>query len=385
MDEIAASLLGLIRSGAATSQAQLVRSTGLARATVARRLDALQSSGLVRADAYVRGTGGRPADRLVIDGARKFLLGADVGGSHTRVAIADLLGTLIEVTDHDIDVNDGPDAVLGTVQAAFLELLERQSATPARVAGIAVGIPGPIEQSTGRVVSPPTMRGWDGIDVPAAFTERFDAPIVVDKDANIIAIGEYAHVPPAVRDVLLLKVGMGIGAGIIANGEILRGGQGAAGDLGHLPRPGGERCRCGQFGCAEATAGGWAIARVLERDGGMAVATSADIDALARDGHPLVLDLLRRAGHRLGDVLADAVGMLNPTLVIVGGNLAPASPALLDAIRERVAERSHPLATKNLRIELGALGAEAGLTGAVKLAGDAAFAWPHTAALLHNV
>ncbi len=374
MDDITATLLGLIRSGEAASRAQLVRATGLARATVAHRLDLLLAAGLVRVDALVRDTGGRPADRLVLNESRGWLLGADVGGTHIRTAVMDLQGAILDVRDHELDVDEGPERVLGLVRNDFVELLEARSANPVDAFGIAIGLPGPVEQSTGRVVSPPTMRGWDGAAVPDFFAELFAAPVVVDKDANIMAIGEHSALAQPVDDVLLLKVGMGIGAGIIANGRILRGMQGAAGDLGHLPRKGGAPCRCGQEGCAEATAGGWAIVRELHAAGRRDAVSSADLVALAQARDPLVLELLRSAGHRLGDVLADAVGVLNPGLVIVAGNLAPASDDLIAGIRERVYESSHPLATKNLSVELGLLGPDAGLTGAAVLAGDAAFA-----------
>lgn len=373
MDEITATLLALIRSENAESRSQLVQASGFARATVASRLDTLLASGLVVVDELVRDTGGRPASRLALNARRGVLLGADIGGSHIRVAVLDLRGGIIEARDHEFDVNEGPDAVLGLVAGEFDQLRAAHGFSRADVFGIAVGLPGPIEQSSGRVVSPPTMRGWDGVDVRAYFAARFAAPVAVDKDANIMALGEYHALGEPVADMVLLKVGMGIGAGIIANGDILRGGQGAAGDLGHLPRRGGAPCRCGQEGCAEATAGGWAIAHALREAGFAGVVSSQDIQDLAQARDPVVLELLRRAGLRLGEVLSDAIGVLNPSVVIVGGNLAPVSEELLAAIRENVYERSHPLATKSLRIELGALGPDAGLIGAGRLAADVAF------------
>jgi predicted NBD/HSP70 family sugar kinase len=226
------------------------------------------------------------------------------------------------------------------------------------------------------------MHGWEGFRIGDEMESRTGAPVSVEKDANLLALGEYDALVHGEQDVIVLKVGMGVGAGIISHGSLLRGDQGAAGDLGHLPRHGGPSCRCGQEGCAEATAGGWAIARELARDG-IRVRTSQDIVQLARRRHPLVLDLLRAAGLRLGEVLADAVGILNPALIVVGGNLASSSDIMLAAIRERVYEDAHPLATRSLRIELGALGDRAGLLGAGRLAADTAFAGPRVAALVN--
>jgi predicted NBD/HSP70 family sugar kinase len=377
MDKGAQELLGLIRSGQAVSRGQLVKVSGLARATVATRLDQLIDSGLIVGHAQVRDTGGRPAERLSINPDRGVLLVVDMGGSHTRVGIADLAGRLLGSRDHFVDVNEGPERLFEIVERDFDEMLGTLGRSAESVFGIGIGIPGPVEHETGRIVSPPTMRGWDGYVVPDRFREKFAAPVAVDKDANIMALGEYRALDSDARDVLVLKVGMGIGAGIIANGRIVRGGQGAAGDLGHLPRRNGVLCRCGQVGCVEATAGGWAIASSLRDAGYSGVRTSDDILELSRAGNPDAVDQLRQAGQRLGEVTADAVGLLNPTLVIVGGNLASSSDALLAGIRERIYERSHPLATKNLRIVTSVLGRNAGLVGAAILAADTAFQVPN--------
>ncbi|HML50514.1 MAG TPA: ROK family transcriptional regulator [Propionicimonas sp.] len=373
MDDVAVRLLELIRSGQAVSRAQLVQESGFARGTVSSHLDRLIDVGLVASDAFVRDTGGRPAERLIINPNRGILLGADIGGSHTRVGIMDLGGEILQIRDHDLDVNQGPEAVLGLVYDEFEALLAAHSRAADDVMGIAIGIPGPVEHTTGTVVQPPTMSGWDGFVVPRFSRTRFAAPVAVDKDANLLALGEYRALEGAVRDVLVLKVGMGIGAGIIANGQIVRGGQGAAGDLGHLPRRGGAPCRCGQEGCAEATAGGWAIARALREAGVADVHTSQAVIDLADQKEPMVLDLLRSAGDRLGEILADVVGFLNPSRVIIAGNLASSSEVLLAGIRRRVYEDSHPLATKSLVISTAQLGNIGGLAGAAQLAGDVAF------------
>ncbi|MFV0252165.1 MAG: ROK family protein [Beutenbergiaceae bacterium] len=383
MDEMTAVLLGLIRSGHASSRADLVRESGYARVTVTRRLEKLLTSGLVAEVGSVQEARGRPTIQLGLNADRGALLGADIGGSHARVAVLNLAGQILQVVDRDIDINAGPDAILGMVADQFTRLLQERQLTGADAWGIGIGLPGPVEQATGQVVSPPTMRGWDGADIPRFFASRFDAPVAVDKDANIMALGEFHALAEPVRDMLMLKIGMGIGAGIIAHGRILRGGQGAAGDLGHLPRPGGARCRCGQEGCAEATAGGWALAHELRARGFTQVHSSQDVLTLAQTREAAVLDLLGHAGRRLGEVLADAIGVLNPSLVIVAGNLAPAGEELIGAIRERIYELSHPLATKKLQIRLGALGADAGLLGAGRIAADAAFSGERVAALVN--
>ena len=382
MDTTTGRLLELIRSGHAVSRAQLVQHTGLARATVTSRLERLRNAQLVVRDDVVRDTGGRPAERLVVNPGRGYLLGADIGGSHARIGLLDLNGRALDVSDHVVDIDSGPERVLEVVYQAFQAILTAHGVSTDQVFGLALGVPGPVDQRTGRVAGAPTMSGWDGFDITGYFVDRVGAPVAIEKDANIMALGEYKALGDTDPHLIVLKVGMGVGAGIIYRGRIFRGSQGAAGDLGHLPRRGGPPCRCGQEGCAEATAGGWAIAQQLRERGVAEVTSSSEIVELAQARNPVVLDLLRQAGNRLGEVLAEAVGILNPSMVIVGGNLATSSDVLLAGIRERVYEDSHPLATRNLRIELGRLGDDAGLAGAGQLAADVAFRGPRVAQLL---
>lgn len=366
-------LLALLRHGRALTRAQIVEESHLARATVAHRLDQLTRAGFVTAASDALVTRGRPAERLRLDPSRGCLLAVDLGSSHVRVGLADLDGTVLSTHDEDIDVDAGPDVVLPRIEQLLQELLADDSP---ELLGIGVGVPGPVEQSTGRLVSPPTMDGWDGIDVAARLGEHLTAPVAVDKDANIIALGVHRELrgqgDDEADDMLVVKVGMGIGAGIISRGEILRGARGAAGDLGHIPRETGPICRCGQTGCAEASSGGWALVRRLRETGRSEVRSSADLVALAHAGDAEVLALLDAAGQRIGDAVVEAVGVLNPAVVVVGGNLAEAGDVLVGRIRERVTERSHPLAARDLRIIDSPLGADAGLRGAAELAADAA-------------
>ncbi|WP_161958577.1 ROK family transcriptional regulator [Ornithinimicrobium cavernae] len=365
-------LLELLRDDTSLTRAQIVARSGLSRVTVTQRLNALVEAGYVVVQPSTARTGGRPAEVLALNPHRGRLLAADVGSSHARLGLADLTGKVVDHLDLDLNVDDGPDPVLSTLDEAFSQLLAQSNVEPATVLGVGVGMPGPVEYSTGRLVSPPTMNGWDGVDVRAHFARSFGAPVQVDKDANIIALGVQRVLDPPVEDVLVVKVGMGIGCGIISRGAILRGAHGAAGDLGHIPRPGGELCRCGQHGCAEATAGGWAIAARLRDSGHADVHSSADIVALASRRDAQALALLRAAGQRLGEVIAEAIGVVNPALVVVAGDLARAEEPLMAGVRERVYQRSHPLATRDLQIITSPLGAEAGLRGAAYLASDVA-------------
>lgn len=375
-------VLTLFRRNGRLTRAQVVELSGLSRVTATHRLEGLVRSGLLRPEADDRTTGGRPAAVFDLAEDRGTLLVADIGSSHARYGIADLSGRVLRALDEDITIDDGPDKVLSGVAAAFDELVTGASAP---VLGAAIGVPGPVDQRTGLLVSPPTMRGWDGIDVPALVGRHVDAPVVVDKDANLVALGVHramrAASVPGADDLLVVKVGMGIGAGIISRGAVLHGARGGAGDLGHIPHDDGPRCRCGQRGCAEASAGAWAIAARL-RELGHDARTSADVVALARHGNADAIEALRSAGRRIGDVVVEAVGVLNPAMVVVGGDLAESGDLLVDGVRERVFERSHPLATTDLEVIASPLGADAGLLGAAQMAADAALSPARVEALV---
>jgi predicted NBD/HSP70 family sugar kinase len=370
-------ILALFRQGQARTRTDLVRLTGLARSTITQRLDALFAAGLLVPDGESASTGGRPPTQFRFNASGGVLLIVDIGASHLRCAVTDLAGTILAEEAGELDVAAGPYPVLGQVTKSFETLLAAAGRFPKDVRGIGVAVPGPVEFATGRVVSPPIMTGWDEFDIPGYFAERYDCPTLVDNDVNAMAFGEQRACWPQHHDMLLIKVGTGVGCGIIANDELYRGAQGAAGDLGHIPYrgEGGPICRCGNIGCFEAYAGGWALIRDL-RALGHEVESSFDVVRLIRAGHPDAVRLAREAGRVLGQAISDAVSFFNPSLVVIGGRLAHADEPLLAGIREVVYRRSLPLATRNLQITTSRLDERAGVTGLALMLGDHIFA-PH--------
>jgi len=368
-------VLALFRHGRARTRADLVHMTGLARSTVTQRLDTLLAAGLLIPDGESVSTGGRPPTQFRFNASGGVLLIADIGASHLRCAVTDLVGTVLTEEASELDVAAGPYPVLDQVTKAFETLLAGAGRSPKDVRGIGVSVPGPVEFATGRVVSPPIMTGWDGFDIPGYFAVRYDCPTLVDNDVNVMAFGEQRACWPQHLHMLMIKVGTGIGCGIIANGEIHRGAQGAAGDLGHIPYSGeaGPVCRCGNIGCVEAYAGGWALLRDL-RALGHDVQSSFDVVRLIRAGQPDAMRLARQAGRVLGQAISDAVSFFNPSLVVIGGRLAHADEPLLAGIREVVYRRSLPLATRDLQITTSRLDERAGVTGLALMLGDHIFA-----------
>ncbi|MGI5228093.1 ROK family protein [Actinoallomurus sp. CA-142502] len=372
-------LLELIRSGRATTRAQIMAHTGLSRSTVAQRLDALTRARYVVESAGGDSTRGRPAGSFEVDAAAGVLLVADIGGSHVRTAVTDLVARPLARRTVNLDVATGPRRVLGTVRRHFGALLAECGRDRDAVRGVALGVPGPVEFGSGTVVSPPIMTGWDDYRVPEFFAGEFAGPLLVDNDANLMALGEHRACHPGEQDLLLVKAATGVGAGLMLGGRIHRGALGAAGDIGHIPAIESGRtgdpplCRCGNSGCVEAYASGWALVRDL-RELGREAASVRDVVRLARARDPEVRRLVRRSGRIIGHAVADVASLINPHVIAVAGPLVDADESFLATVREVVYRQSSPLVTRDLSIVRTGLGEEAAIVGAAHLLGDAVFA-----------
>jgi predicted NBD/HSP70 family sugar kinase len=362
----AGAILRLIRDGDAVTRADIARRTGLARSTVAQRVDALLAHQLVYERGGTASTGGRPPTALAFNHEAGTVLVADLGATHARLAVSDLAGTVLAELASDLDIALGPERVLDWVHGRFEELLGEARRDAGGVHGIGIGVPGPVDFSRGEPVNPPIMPGWDRFSIPGWFAGRSEAPVLVDNDVNIMALGEHRTHWRTARHLLCVKVGTGIGCGIVVDGHIHRGEQGAAGDIGHIRISGHDDviCRCGNVGCLEAVAGGRALADRLSAEG-LEAANSRDVVRLVRGGDPLATRMVREAGRTLGEVLAGCVNFFNPAVIVIGGDIAVAHEQLLAGVREVTFRRSLPLATRDLRLVPGRLGDRAGIHGAV--------------------
>ena len=383
-------VLDEIRFGRSRSRAELVARTGLSRGIVAQRVSELIERGLVVEGDPGPSTGGRPPRQLAFQAHAGHLLVADLGATSIDVAVTTLDGRILGHLDEPADIAAGPDAVLERVDELFERLRSTTRGLSGRPWAIGIGLPGPVEFRTGRSISPPIMPGWDGYPVRERFSARYGAPVWVDNDVNVLALGEWSSGIAVGHDnVVVVKVGTGIGAGVISDGRLHRGAQGAAGDVGHI-QVGGARpvvCRCGNTGCLEALAGGAALARdgeeaarsgrssrlaaALDRTG---TVTAEDVAIAASFGDPVALELLQAAGRQVGSMLAGVVNFFNPSLIVIGGGVARSGDALLAAIRETVYRRSLPLATRDLLIQRSSLGPLAGVIGAAAMVAGELFA-----------
>jgi predicted NBD/HSP70 family sugar kinase len=371
-------VLRMFRAGRALTRSEVMDRTGLSRTTVNQRLDTLLGARLIVPAGGGAPTRGRPATRFAFNAARGVLLVADLGATGLRCAICDLSGGIHEERQRPSDITAGPEAILGAIGELFTELLMTTGHRADQVHGIGLSVPGPVDFARGRLVSPPIMTGWDGYDLRGWFARDYSCPVLVDKDVNAMAFGEYRRTYPGVSHLLMLKLGTGIGAGLVVEGRIYRGADGAAGDIGHsqVTAPDGVEqplCRCGNTGCLEAYAGGWAITRDLQA-AGKDVAGVDDAIELVLAGDPLAVQLARQAGRTLGAAIADAVSLFNPRVVLIGGQLARLEQQLFAGIREMVYRRSLPLATTRLEITRSTLDDRAGSIGLAFSLADSIFA-----------
>jgi glucokinase-like ROK family protein len=382
-------VLHLVRSGQARTRPELARLSGMGRGAVTQRVAELLESGLLVESEIGRSTGGRPPRELAVRAEAGLVLVAPLGATHFTAGVTDLTGRVLDYVEEPGDIAAGPDATLAHLEELFDRLLASDTVPDAPVYGIGVGLPGPVEFASGTPISPPIMPGWDGYPVRTWLSERHDVPVWVDNDVNLMALGELrVGAARNQQDVIYVKIGTGIGAGLISSGRLHRGTQGAAGDIGHatVDAAGGVVCRCGNIGCLEALAGGAALsrdgtkaaeegrseflARVLA--GGKSIA-AADVAAAAEHGDPVAVELLTRSGELVGETVATLVNFFNPALVLLGGGVALGGDMILASVREAVYRRSLPLATRDLRIDRSTLTPDPALSGAAHMVLDELF------------
>lgn len=360
----------LVASGAAVSKADLVPASGMARSTVSAAVDTLLSRGVLRV-AGIRATAGRgrPADRLELSPRGGHVLIADVGARGMQLAVVDLSQRVVAHEHLVHDVREGPDATLDLIESRLEEL---RTTTAGEVAerALVIGLPGPVDGQLGTPVRPPIMPGWHAYPVAARLRARFGVPVILENDANLRALGEARAIAADQVPLLFVKIGTGIGGGMVTREGVLHHGpDGAAGDIGHMRVRGPEDpCACGNVGCIEAVASAGAIQRRLdELMPESAPVTMADVRELLAKGDPAAHQLIRESAVLIGELVAMLVHFYNPARVTLGGSLTEVSDELLAGVRSVVYQRALPLATRNLVLANSVLGENAGLAGGAVL------------------
>jgi predicted NBD/HSP70 family sugar kinase len=367
----AGDVLQLLRQEGPLTRTEIQDRSGFSRVTVGHRVAALLEHGLLSEGEERASSGGRPATALRFNTDHGVFAVAALETTRTRIALTDLGGAILAEADVDLRVGAGPEHCLRAVEEGIDELLGARTPSSAPLRGVGISLPGPVDPGTQRPSEPPIMPGWDAYPVADRVQDRFGVPVVVDNDANVMALGEQRERYAAAQSLVLVKVSTGIGAGIVIDGRLHRGVDGGAGDIGHT-RVGdsdGELCRCGNRGCLAAYASGAAVARRLSTPEHVLEA-GHEVRDLLDAGDPQAVAAVAEAGESIGVVLAGMVSMLNPTVLVLAGDLA--STALLGGVRASLYRLTLPRATRRMEIVLGRPGsAGRGLAAALV---DKAFA-----------
>ena len=383
-------IIRALRRQGRISRSEISSITGWSKAKASHEIRGLVDKGYLVEIGEGASQGGRKPRLLRINNQLGYVAGIDMGATSLDIALADVTGSILQRCTEATDVKLPPESVLGRCSELLLELIRAQGGTPDQMLGIGVGVPGPVDFARGVLVAPPLMPEWENFPIRDLFKKTFSSAfVVVDNDVNIMALGEQRVGDGAGIDhFIFVKIGTGIGAGIISNGKLHRGSDGCAGDIGHIcVDKEGPLCACGNKGCLEAMAAGPAIAaKALDaarngsspilsqmRDSNGGILRPEDVNAACREGDQAALDIIRESGQMIGDVLATLVNFFNPSHIFVGGGVTSFGNHLLVAIRRAVLHRSLPLATTHLSIKFSRVGSNVGVMGAISLALDYLF------------
>jgi predicted NBD/HSP70 family sugar kinase len=387
-------VLNCVRNFGPIARVVIARQTGLSRTTISAIMEELLKDDLVREGETrsLTSAGGRPATLVHFNDTAGYVIGVDVGRSHLTMLIADLSAKVVARRSGPMSIDLGPECCLKQVGAQLNDFLAEQHIDWSQIVGIGMGMPGPLDWRLHKLIAPPRMPGWNNVEVQRVLRQQFSVTVYTENDANMGALGESRYGGArGVSDLAYVKIGTGIGAGLVIGGQLYRGSRGSAGEIGHVTiDEDGPVCDCGNRGCLEAIASADAVVadarealslrRTLMTDGvppgalsNLAHPDIADVVEAAHQGDPACRAAIANAGARIGVALASLVNLLNPSLILVDGAVARAGEMLLDPIRQAVAVRSLAIGSRHMRVLVGELGDNAIALGGVATVLEAAF------------
>ncbi len=370
------SAVDLVRfASSGISRTDLADQMGLTRAAVTLIVSDLLENGVILEAESRAIPSGRPPVVLEINPKRGWVAAVDMGATHINIALADFSAKIVDEKYLPFDIKQGPQICLAEVSRNLHELLDRSGVNISQLMAVGIGVPGPVITDAGTVVSPPIMPGWDGYPIRETLEKEWGCPVSLNNDAELGALGEWAYgAGRGERNLAFIKVGSGIGAGLIINQQIYGGTTGSAGEIGHLTiDENGPLCTCGNRGCLEAFAGGHAIAlqaKKLVESGKRTLLssipelTAQEVAKAARRGDLPSQEIIMRAGTYIGIAIAGLVNLFNPGAVIIGGGVAQAGDLLTTSIRQAVRERSLRASEQGVHITTAMLGRRSSLMGA---------------------
>lgn len=360
------------------SRADLADKLGLTRAAVTVIINELIKNGIILNTDSRSTTSGRPPVELEINPQLGLVAAVDMGAMHLSVALADFSARILEEIEVPFRIDRGPKESLREVDRVLEELLQKRGLSYGDLAAIGIGVPGPVIAEKGMVMAPPIMPGWDRFPIRATLENQWGTAVTLNNDAELGALGEWAYgAGRGEKNLAFIKVGSGIGAGLMINQQIYGGTTGSAGEIGHLTvDENGPLCACGNHGCLEAFAGGHAIAyqarqlvasgkRTLLSEKDPAALTARDVADAACRGDLPAQEIIKRSGTFVGIAIAGLINLFNPSTVIIGGGVAQVGDLLTGPIRQAVHERSLRASEHSVRITSAMLGRRSSLIGAL--------------------
>jgi glucokinase-like ROK family protein len=377
--------LELIRKHGAMSRTSLAKLLDTSRASVTAIAGKLLEEGILAEVGHGESIGGRRPLMLDVNAGLGYVAGIDIGATSVDLALADFSGEILTRESFIADVQVQPELLLEQINQSVLEMLEERGAGSDALLGMGMGVPGPVHYPAGLLIQPPLMPAWEGFPIKKYIKNQFSKAVpCIDNDVNIMAIGE-ARVGGGtdMENFMYVKVGTGIGCGVIMNHEIYRGSDGCAGDIGHICIDyNGPVCHCGNTGCLEFMAAGPAIAAMAEevakngeseglakrmKENGGSL-SSIDVGELAAAGDRAANQIISESGKMIGGVLAGLVNFYNPEAIFLGGGVTKIGHQFLSTIRQFTLRRATALSTRSLLIDYSKLGDDAGVHGAIWLA-----------------
>jgi glucokinase-like ROK family protein len=366
-------VIDALRSRGKASRAELARATGLSRSTISSIVGDLIDSGVVSEEGGATGVahgegGGRPPVLLSLNRSVGLAVGLDFGHTHLRVAVSDLSHEVLAEAWQELDVDHSAEEGMRAAAKLMTKVLKEAGVKKDRVLGVGMGLPGPIDRTTGTVGSSSILPGWVGVDAAAEMEKRLGLPVQVENDANLGALAEFVWgAGKGYSDIIYVKLSSGVGAGLLLDGRLHRGTGGTAGEIGHTPAQSGTAiCRCGSRGCLETVASARAIAEQLAASRGEPTSTK-DMLELTASGDAAASRLIGEAGHEIGVALAWLCNLINPDCVIVGGDLSAAGTLITEPILESIRRYAITSAAERVNVVAGVLGERAELLGALAL------------------
>ncbi|MCX6083052.1 MAG: ROK family protein [Chloroflexi bacterium] len=373
-------VLDLIRfTPGGISRAELAQRMDLSRAAMTLIVNDLLDSKVIHETELRTKKNGRPPIILEVNSTRGLVMGIDMGASHISIIMTDFGAQVIDEIEVPFSIADGPELCIRQADTLVSNLLKKNNATIQDIYAIGLGVPGPIDSQAGMVYAPPLMPGWDGYPIQQYLQEKWGLPVSLNNDSELGALGEWAYgVGRGENHLAYIKVGSGVGCGLLLNGQIYHGATGSAGEIGHLTIvENGPLCDCGNSGCLETLAGGKAIARqardailsgqrtLLTGMGPIELLTARDVTSAARRGDLVSQNIIASAGRYLGIAIAGLVNLFNPQTIVVGGGVAQVGDLLLQPIRDTVTQRSLKASARTVKINTAVLRRHSSGMGAI--------------------